>query len=285
MPDLMRRLTLLLLIAAAAAGTACASASARSFTEHAQQGFTASDLTFDRDSDFHYSNLHLSIVRGGTIVFYGPISDRCGRCPVQPAGGAEGGALAVRDLDGGGEPEVIVDLFTGGAHCCTDSLIFRYEPATNTYSSLFHGWGNRGYRVHDIDGDGVPELISGDDRFTDIFGPYATSVVPERIWRLGAGRLVDVTRHFRSREARGARRLYAQFRREVRRHRWLYARNILAAYAAQAYVSGGRRTADERVRRALHHRWLRHERGGDTWPVGRAYVRLLGRTLRRYGYT
>jgi hypothetical protein len=284
MPDFMRRLTLLLILVALAAGTACASASAKTYTERAQQGITFAELTFDRDSDFNYSNLNLSIARGGTIIFLGPISDRCGRCPVQPAGGAEGGALSVRDLDGGGEPEVMVDLFTGGAHCCTDSLIYRYEPPTNTYSPLFHGWGNRGYRLHDINGDGIPELISGDDRLTDIFGPYAVSVVPERIWRLESGRLVDVTRQFRTREARGARALYKRFRHEVRRHRWLYARNLLAAYTAQAYVAGGRRTADRRVRAALRRRWLRRERG-DIWAAGRAYVRLLARTLRRYGYS
>jgi hypothetical protein len=280
-----RRLTLPAILLALTMGGLAAPASARTFIQRAQSGITQSEFSFDRHSDSTYSDLHLSILRGGTIVFFGPISDRCGRCPVQPAGGDQGGALAVRDLDGGGEAEVVVDLFTGGAHCCTDSLIYRYEPLTNTYAPLFHGWGSRGYRLRDLQRDGTPEFLSADDRFTDQFGPYAVSVAPERIWRLEAGRMVDVTRRFRSRLARGARTLYSQFHRAVRRHQWLYARNLLAASTAEAYLAGGRRSADARVRAALRRHQLREERGGDSWPAGRAYTRRLHRVLRRYGYT
>ena len=35
--------------------------------------------------------------------------------------------LTVRDLDGDGEPEVLVDLYTGGAHCCFYTVILRFD--------------------------------------------------------------------------------------------------------------------------------------------------------------
>ena len=41
--------------------------------------------------------------------------------------------LKVADLDGDGEPEVLVDTFSGGAHCCLTTRVER--------------WDGTGYRV------------------------------------------------------------------------------------------------------------------------------------------
>ena len=51
----------------------------------------------------------------------------CGGCPSwRPVG------VVVGDLDGG-EPAVILDAFTGGAHCCTYSEIFRFDRACGSH--------------------------------------------------------------------------------------------------------------------------------------------------------
>jgi hypothetical protein len=278
------RLLALALVALAAALAAAAPASARQLKETAQSGLTYAELSFDRHSDLTFTDLHLTILRGGNPVFYGPVNHSCRGCQIQPAGGGEGGALRARDVDGDGEPEVIVDLYTGGAHCCLDSLLYRYQALSNTYAPLYHGWGNAGYRLHDDDRDGVPEFLSADERFLDVFGPYATYAPPVRIFHLSGGRIVDVTRTFRARLGRDARRLYADFRRAVRKRQYLYGRNLLAAYVAESYLIGRRAPAERRLRAALRRRLLRRERG-DTWPAGSAYVRKLHRVLRHLGYT
>src|ERR687891_1121536 len=57
------------------------------------------------------------------------------------------GRPAVRDLDGDGESEVVVDVYTGGAHCCTHSLLYRWRPGGERYERTTAAWGNAGYRL------------------------------------------------------------------------------------------------------------------------------------------
>ena len=53
-----------------------------------------------------------------------------------PGGVVDDSSVDVRDLDGDGEPEVLVKLYSGGANCCLSSLIFRYRAASNDYTSV-----------------------------------------------------------------------------------------------------------------------------------------------------
>ena len=277
----MRRPILPLLLLAALA-LAAAPAHAKVLTETASAGAVQATLSYDKTGDFEFKDLRLKIVRQGATLFDDRITDP-DTSLVQPAGAGEGGALQARDLDGDGEPEVVVDLFTGGAHCCLHSLVYRFQADRNGYSSFEHNWGNPGYRLVDLDRDGIPEFDSADDRFTDQFGPFAAAWPPERIFRLQNGRFVDVTRSFRARLERGARSLYRRFRREVRRGRRLFARNVLAAYSAEEHLTGHGARANRRIRAALRRGALRPEFAGDI-PAGRAFVRKLNRVLRRYGY-
>ena len=178
----MRR-PILALVLLATLALAAAPVQAKVMTETASAGGVAATLSYDKTGDFKFKDLRLKIVRQGATLFDDRITDP-GTTLVQPAGAGEGGALKVRDLDADGEPEVVVDLFTGGAHCCLDSLVYRFRAANGTYASLEHNWGNPGYRLVDLGRDGVPEFDSADDRFTDQFGPFAASWPPERILRL-----------------------------------------------------------------------------------------------------
>ncbi len=58
-------------------------------------------------------------------------------------------AIKVRDLDGNGEAEVIADFYTGGAHCCLFSRIYRYTGTG--YVALRHLWGDPSYSLRDLD--------------------------------------------------------------------------------------------------------------------------------------
>jgi hypothetical protein len=41
-------------------------------------------------------------------------------------------------VDADGEPEVVTDLYTGGAHCCDISRILRWDGAR--YVAIDHDW-------------------------------------------------------------------------------------------------------------------------------------------------
>jgi hypothetical protein len=105
-------------------------------------------------------------------------------------------ALHVRDVDSDGYPEVIVDLFSGGAHCCWSTVVF--VPKDGTYKARLAEWGNAGYRLDDLDGNGAPEFVTTDDRFSGTFTAYAGSYRPPMIFSLVGQKLLDVTRNFAS---------------------------------------------------------------------------------------
>lgn len=100
----------------------------------------------------------------------------------------------MRDLDGDGEPEVLLDLYTGGVHCCSNTLIFHLDRGI--YWPVDGWWGNYHYSLRDYDRDKRPELVTVDDRFAYAFAPFAVTVPPIRIWHFDRGRLIDVTREF-----------------------------------------------------------------------------------------
>ncbi|MFL5844007.1 MAG: hypothetical protein ACJ762_04870 [Solirubrobacteraceae bacterium] len=105
-------------------------------------------------------------------------------------------ALHVRDVDSDGAPEVIADLFSGGAHCCWSTVVF--VPKDGTYKARLAEWGNAGYRLRDLDGNGAPEFETTDDAFSGAFTSYAASYRPPLILSLIGQKFVNVTRNFGS---------------------------------------------------------------------------------------
>jgi hypothetical protein len=222
----MRRLVA---VTAAVLLVLAAPAAAAVQTETADAGAVHAVLTYDQHDGYPaYTGLHLTITNGGATVVDEAIPDSDG---YSPGGFGDHPSVHAADLDGDGTVEVVLDLYTGGAHCCFDSWL--YEGAAKTVQH----WGDPGYRFKDLDGDGRPEFLSADDAFAGAFTSYAGSRLPLLVLDWRAGRLVDVTRaaYVRPRlrrEAASLRRAYLR----ARRHRGLGAREhvraSLAAYAA-----------------------------------------------------
>jgi hypothetical protein len=104
----------------------------------------------------------------------------------------------VVDIDGDGREEAIVFHYTGGAHCCSEYSIFDSGEDGIERQDRF-SLGNAGINdVQDLDGDGVPELIAGDDRlayFDDL--PYVVSpFLPLILCRSSDGTYHDCTPAF-----------------------------------------------------------------------------------------
>jgi hypothetical protein len=136
------------------------------------------------DDPWGYNDLWLTITRAGQELYDGaPPSVGKGEEPYCfPGGGIEGDSLRVRDLDGDGEPEVVLDTFSGGAHCCLWARIFAFDGSA--YRSITHNFADPGYRIGDIDADGVPEWVSADPRFAYRYTSFAGSWFPEQIGRM-----------------------------------------------------------------------------------------------------
>jgi subtilisin-like proprotein convertase family protein len=244
----------------------------------ARSGAVRATVTYtERDSSFE--RLRLRVVRAGRTVVDAPLE----RLGCSDCAGYRPSAVRIRDLDGG-EPEVLVDLYTGGAHCCATLLVLRYDPASGTYRPRLFGFGNYGYRLVDIDGDGLPELSASDERFLYTFTAYVFSAAPPRIVRYRRGDLVDVTRRFPQVIERSAAELARSFLHRKRPPKDVDLRAYVAAYVADRYLLGRPAEARRALAGALAHGLLYSGRTYLGTPAGKRFVTVLMRDLREWGY-
>jgi hypothetical protein len=188
----------------------------------------------------------------------------------------------VRDLDADREPEVWVDTYTGGAHCCDESRFFRYVPKRRDYAGLLRRWGNVGYRDKNVDGRGHVELVSEDDRFAYVFTSFAGSAFPLQIWHYDGGRLVDVTRSFPSLVKGDADQLWRLYRRFSSGRD--DPRGVLAAWVADQYLLGRGAEAWTTMERLRERGAFGPRPDLSGWPQGKAYLRALRAYLVKLGY-
>jgi hypothetical protein len=208
------------------------------------------------------TGIRVTIARGGAVAFNRPLRPCRYGCDPDDASGARVATLRVADLDGDGEPEVLVDRSDGFSPCCTlETAILRRDPSTGAYGEMGRRWGES-YRIADLDGDRRAELITGDLRFYERFAPRLVGFqLPVRILALRGGALTDVTRSHPGRVLRHTRSLarllrvtdaIADGRRPGDRDRARAAlRPQLAAYAAEERLLGRRAVGDRRVEREV----------------------------------
>jgi hypothetical protein len=271
----VRRLFPILVVA----GLLCAAAPATAKTETRTSGDVQASVTYSGKNP-PFTSARLTIAQAGLTVFDGAVKMPCKGCGLQAP--FNRGVLRLRDLDGDSEPEVLLDVFSGGAHCCSYLLVYRFVPFGNTYERISAAWGNSGYRLRDLNKDKSPELITGDDRFAYLFTSYADSAFPINIYRLGESRFTDVTRKFRRVVRADARRMLRLYRRALKDKRDV--RGILAAYQADQYLARRSKQGWRVLRRAARRGQLKSPYGDNTGPSGKRYLRALRRYLRRWGY-
>lgn len=266
-------------LAAAALLAAAPGASAAPKKQTAKLGAVKATFSFDEASSgaLRYSNLNLVIRRRGKVAFDGPVQVGQGTGPAA----TRGRSVSVRRLDAGREPEVILKLYTGGAHCCTLSVIYR--RTSKGYKAVQRDWADAGYRVRNVGGSARPEFLTADARnFAYRYASFADSLFPIQVLRYHRGRFRDVTRRFPRLIRRDLRRQERAYRDRVRMKG--YPRGALAAVVADHYLLGRGAAARALLRKALKKGTLRRRASFDPPPYGKAYIRALLRHLKRTGY-
>jgi hypothetical protein len=271
---------------AAAALWAGAAAPARAGSVEAGTGVVGAVLSYQQGADGFgsptFSGIQLSISRAATTVYSRPVESRyCpGACiPEGLAGPPASSPLAVVDLEGTGEPTVVLHLYTGGEHCCSVLQIFSYAPTTGSYQLVERDFGDAADLIADVAGDRRLEIESADDRFAYRFTSFAFSGLPLQIWRLQGGRLVDGTRAFPAALAADAARQWAAF---VANRRQGLGLGFVAAWTADEALLGRRAAAARTLRAEARRHRLRS--ADHLSPTGTAFIRTLNRFLARNGY-
>ncbi len=251
------------LLVLALAGASAASAKTVSDSD----GPVQSSFSYTESADrTEFKDFQLDISRNGALLLRTTLPKYQG---FFPGGFLNQPTLNVEDLDGDGEPEVLLDLFSGGAHCCVTALVFRYQAASNSYKSLANDFGDVGFKLRNLDGKGPREFLSRDPVFSGAFSSYAESRFPIQVLRLRKGKFADVTSRFGKlvrADLRRHRAVYPRYRKQK-----LNARGVFAAVAADQYRLGDRKGAAATLRKAAK-------------VYGPKFARSLRRFLTRYGY-
>jgi hypothetical protein len=192
----------------------------------------------ERDRAAFCAPRRLEIFRDGALAFEESFSGARATAYLVGEKG-ERKSLELVDLDGDGEPELLLNLYSGGAHCCDSTWIYFFVKSPPHYESLGHDWGNSGYRLEDLDHEGGPEFLTGDQRFASAFTSYAASRLPPQIWRYASGRLEDVTRAFPAVIEKDAAACWKAFQEGSPNDATGDAvRGVAAAYVADEYLLG-----------------------------------------------
>jgi hypothetical protein len=277
-----RSLAAAALAAGALAALPAAASADDAGSQTASAGAATATLSWGK-AKFGVANPRLVIVRAGATLFdASPVagSDGCkdGYCSFLPSGKRKQ-ALQVVDLNGDGEPEVLVDAYTGGAHCCAVTELAAFNGTGYAIQELF--WGDPGYELQDLNGDGRPEFVSLDDAFAGAFTSFAASFFPPYVVDYDPavqGALRDVTRQFpaliRSNQRSALRGL-----RRARKQRY-ETLGAVAAYVADLYLLGKAKDVKPYLARARKRGDLRTISG----RAPRSFERKLLGFLKKQGY-
>jgi hypothetical protein len=238
-------------------------------------------LTYSTDAqNYAFKADGLTIVRNGQTLYNAvPQPAACQGSPCGPTVGFGKGLppLQVRDLDADGEPEVVYSAYTGGAHCCSVGEVFQLSADATRYTTADRNFGDPGFGIQDLNGDGRIEIVTADDAFAYTFSAYAFSGLPLSVLRYDHGTFNDVTSSFPQKLRREARQFWRGYL-HLRRNKDDTARGQIAAWAADQYRLGKRSYALGILKREVGKGFLAQPGGG------KRFIRDLDKFLRGHGY-
>jgi hypothetical protein len=224
-----------------------------------------------------YTGLRLSVVHLGKQVFNMPVKSALFPSGTPKGGGLKPSSVSFHDLDGDGTPELVLVLWTGGAHCCYLDQIFDFSHELAHKTEI--DFRDSGAKVTTVNGRVV--LQSADDRFDYAFTDYADSASPVQVWQYRSGQLVDTTRSYTGLIVKDAAQWWSRYLSTRTSKKDDDVRGILAAWAADESLLGDGASAKTRLLQIAADGDLDHGYGA---PKGTAYVASLWKFLGAHGY-
>ena len=253
------------------AGTALAT------TETARSGDVSASFSFT-GSPPTVTDQRLEIVNAGQVLYDQPVSSpQCGAMCGPGAFGSHASSVRVLELESGGPPDVVLELFTGGASCCFVDQVFSLEPGTMTYVKTERDFVNAGASIKRLVPGGSLLFVAADPVFDYAFTDGADSAEPIQIWSFSARHFHNVTRLHPRQITADASRWLALFR-----HHLSNGVGLIAAWAGDEELLGHNKLVQSTLAAEARKGDLRT--GTNPLPGGTKFVAALNRLLRRYGY-
>jgi hypothetical protein len=263
-------------IVAALGVTLVAAPAALATTETASSGAVAATFKFQGKVP-HFHGLQLTISRGGAVVYdQAVVAKFCGKL-CWPGGAIHSSSVHVVDLEGTGDPDVVLDLYSGGAHCCTVEQVFSFDSATATYVKTEQVFGDPAARIVDLGHTGHLEFLTADDAFAYEFTDFAASGLPIEILTFAGGHFTDVTRDYPKLVAKDAALWLRAFKAQAKQH-YPDSVGVIAAWAADEDLLGHSKLVKRYQQAVAGHL------NAPFATAGTRFVAKLQKFLRRRGY-
>ena len=274
----MRRAFVLVLVALGAFLVAAPPALAT--TQTATAGNVTATFAFQGQVP-NFRGLRLTIARAGAVVYDQPVVSKfCANlCWPGPAVAAKRPAVQVVDLEHTGDPDVVLNLYSGGAHCCTVIQIFSFDPGASRYVETERVFGDPDARIVDLRHDGRFEFLTADDAFAYRFTDFAASGLPIEIVTFAGGHFTDVTRNYPALVAKDAAFWLRAFKSQARQG-YPDSVGVIAAWAADEDLLGH----SQQVSRYLRAQAAAGHLNAPAGISGTKFVASLQKFLRRRGY-
>jgi hypothetical protein len=247
-------------------------------TQTAQGGNVTATFTYNGTQP-NLSGQRIRIAQGSNVLYDQPVTSKfCGNL----CGPLSTSAIHVVDLEHNGQPDVVLDLFTGGAHCCVVEQIFSFDGATGSYDKTERNFGDAGARIEDLRHNGQFEFLSADDSFAYAFTDYAASGLPIQILTFAGRHFTDITRTYPKlirKDAAGWLKVY----RGLSRQHYQDSVGVIAAWAADEYLLGHKGLVSRYLEQQAKAGHLNSALPGE--PSGEKFIARLKPFLRRHGYT
>ncbi len=248
-------------------------------TQTAHSGDVSATFTFHGNWP-QYSNETLAISRDGAAAYDAPVTSTwCGGACAPGAAEPKQSSVQLLDLDGSSEPDVVLSLYSGGAHCCSIDEVFWFDKATDTYRETARNFGDPGAKILDLRGGRV--FLTADDSFAYAFTDYAASGLPIQILRFEGHAFHNVTRSYPALIEKDADEWMGAFN-SMARGGYTDSVGVIAAWAADEAMLGREQAADRflvKQAKAGHlNSPLYPHRGGEK------FIAALDRLLEKDGY-
>jgi hypothetical protein len=226
---------------------------------------------------------HLKISLDGKVVYDQSVTSAwCGKeCSPNVIAGVKK-VVHIVHLEKSGPPSVVLDLYSGGAHCCAIEQVYFFKSNSAVIEKFERDFGDPGVRLVKLGAGGSFDMLSADDAFAYAFTDFAASGMPIEILNFSHDAFHNVTRSFPDLIAKDATQWMNAFKSQASTH-YQDSVGLVAAWAADEDMLGH----SEVVARFLA---IESKAGHlnsaltPATPSDQKYVIALQKFLRKHGY-
>ena len=204
-------------------------------TKTASQTASAGNITATYSYSPHppfSQHSNLKITENGQVVYNQVVSSVwCGKAcwPDIITKGTK--VVHVVKLQPTGSASVVLDLYSGGAHCCSIEQVYAFKPHSTVVRKFEHNFGDPGEQLVKIGPKHSYDFLSADDKFAYEFTDYAASGMPIEILSFAGNSFKNITRSFPGLIAKDAQVWINAFKSQASSH-YDDSVGVVAAWAA-----------------------------------------------------